>query len=1073
MLKASRLSLRYYLAALIIISVVLLIKLELSPFIEKETPFLLFLSGVMLSAWLGGLGPGLLATLAAAMLSDYFFLSPTHTFFGKAADQHIRLILFLIEGTLITLLCTTRNNLKIARAGLEVEVKERMAALVQNSAILEEQINERRRAEDKLAQLASIVESSNDAISGGTLDGKIMCWNTGAERMYGYSPEEALGSPISMLVPPERQDSAVQIFERIRQGERIDHFETVRATKDGRLIDVSLTISPIKDNSGEIVGMSAIARNITKKKRAEQLLQQQSAAIKASMDGIAILNPQREFVFVNDAYMRINLCESAEELLGKPLEILYDEQEFRRLSEGILPAVERAGTWRGEALAKKCDGATYPQEISLARLEDGGLVCVIRDITKRKASEADLAEARDTALEAARSKAEFLANMSHEIRTPINGVIGMTGLLLNTELDSFQREFAESIESSARVLLAIINDILDFSKIEAGKMRFENLGFDLRTTIESVVEVVTENAQAKGIEFISFVDPGMPARLCGDSLRLRQVLTNLIGNAVKFTDEGEVFIGVRADTETSSHVLVRFIIRDTGIGISKDGQQQLFQPFTQADGSTTRRYGGTGLGLVISKNIVELMGGEIGIESVEGQGSTFWFTALFEKQLKGLTTPPVSAASALKGVRVLIVDNNKTQREVLHRHAASWGMLDGSAASGDQALMMLRQKAAMGEPYHLAILDMKMPEMDGMALAQAIKADSAIAATRLVSLIPLRRQSAAAKLREAGFIAWIAKPVKQSQLLNSLLAAVPETVTGARPSDSAVRLQTLQPPDRRKKDASEGESKKARLLIVEDNPVNRQVALHQLQGFGYAAEAVTNGREALEALAGANYDLILMDCQMPEMDGYETTAEIRRREGHLRHTPIIAITAHAFAEDRERCLNAGMDDYLSKPVEPVILQSAIARWLGVSPSRQSAASRSDASAVPGKLLTNIMKPAVVIALREGLEEGKPDPVVEMLKLFCDNTQSALAALKDALEKSDALTIQRTAHSLKGSSDVIGFQQLAAISSELEQKAVGGSLHGVEILINQIQCELQHVHKAIEDEQTPSNKGEQI
>lgn len=1065
MAKASLLPLRHYLSALVIISLVLLIKLQLSPFIEKETPFLLFLGGVMVSAWLGGLGPGLFAILLAALVSDYFFLTPTHTFLDKGAHQHLRMALFILEGTLITLLCTSRDKLRAARDGLEAEVKERTAALLQSSARLEEQIAERLRAEEKLSQLASIVESSHDAISAGTLDGRIICWNSGAERMYGYAAEEVIGSQISTLVPKERQDSALHIYERIKQGERIDHFETVRTTKDGRQIDVSLTISPVKNSSGEIIGMSAIARNITKRKQAEQLLRRQSAAIRVSMDGIAILNPQREFVFLNEAYVRINACQSVEELIGKRLETLYSEQELRRLRREILVAVERAGTWRGEARAKKCDGTTYPQEISLARLEDGSLVCVIRDITKRKKIVAELAEARDTALEAARSKAEFLANMSHEIRTPMNGLIGMTGLLLNTELDPLQREFAESIESSARALLATINDILDFSKIEAGKMRFENLGFDLRATIESVIEVFTEHVQAKGIEFISFVDPGVSTHLCGDSLRLRQVLINLVGNAFKFTEQGEVFVSVTAESETPSHVLVRFNVRDTGIGISSAGQQQLFQPFTQADSSTTRRYGGTGLGLVISKNIVGLMGGEIGVESAEGRGSTFWFTARFEKQSKGVVTPPVSAVvAALKGVRLLVVDDNKTHRDILRRQASSWGMPCDGAPNGSEALSMLRLNTVGGEPYDLAIIDMQMPEMDGMALAQAIKADPAIAATGIVLLIPLSGQRAAAELREAGVVAWLTKPVKQSRLLNSLLAAVAEMRTGVKQSGHVVRPQSLQPTDRPKRDASEGESKKARVLVVEDNPVNRRVSLHQLQSFGYTAEAVTNGEEALEALAEANYDLILMDCQMPELDGYETTAEIRRREGHLRHTPIIAITAHAFAEDRERCLRAGMDDYLAKPVEPVILQSVLAQWLGASPQR-SEASRSGAHAVPGMSLTNIMRPSVLTAFREGLEEGKPDPVVEILELFCHNTESALAILKDALDRGDVSAVRRTAHSLKGSSDVIGLRQLAAISAELEQKVGRGSLHGVEEIINQIEGELQLVRKAIADEKT--------
>jgi PAS domain S-box-containing protein len=799
----------------------------------------------------------------------------------------------------------------------------------------------------------------------------------------------------------------------------------------------------------------------------------QLAAIKASMDGIAILNPREELVFLNEAYARINVCRSAEELLGERLETFYDEREHKRLRGGILPAVERVGRWRGEALAKRCDGTTYTQELSLARLEDGGLVCVIRDITKRKESEAELAEARDMALEAARLKAEFLANMSHEIRTPMNGVVGMTGLLLDTELDPLQREFAESIKSSADALLKVIDDILDFSKIEAGKLRFENLEFDPRATVESVVEVVAERAQAKGIELVSFVEPGVPARLCGDASRLRQVLLNLLSNAVKFTDQGEVFVRVTVEGETPSHVTARFVVRDTGIGISRAGQQQLFQPFTQADGSTTRKYGGTGLGLVISKHIVELMGGEIGVESAEGAGATFWFTARFEKQPERAATPTNSAEGveeeALEGLRVLVVDAYQTRREILRRHAAAWGMLDGGAASGAEAIAILRREAAAGAPYDLAILDARLPETgatdSAMDLVRAIKAEPAISATRLVLLIPLGLRGAApSKLRAAGVAAWLTKPVKHSQLLNSLLTAIaPEGTTraGSRGTDGRPPAPRVNAPPHR--DANGREDEGARVLVVEDNPVNRQVALHQLRRFGHAVEAVTNGREALEALARADYDLILMDCQMPEMDGYETTARIRRREGGQRHTPIIAMTAHTFEGDRERCLAAGMDDYLAKPVEPAVLQNVLAHWLGAS-ARPSEKTVQGASAVPCTLLEQIMKASVLSAFREGLAEDDPDPVVELLKLFCRNTESALATLEDALGRGDMLTVERTAHSLKGGSEVLGLQKLAALSAEMEEQARCDSPTGLEVIAGQIESELQLVRRALENEQ---------
>ena len=1059
-------SLGRYALALVAVAVALLLKSQLPSPVEVSTPSVLFLCAVFVSSRLGGLGPGLLATLAAAAAARYLLPPPAD---DGSSQYFFRLGLFVAEGAFITFFCAAlrqaRDKLRESNAGLEEELKERMAALVRSNASLETEIGERRQAEDKLRLLAAIVESSEDAIIAVAPDGTITSWNQGAERMYGYTIEEVVGRHVSVIAPPGSEERLNETLGRVGGGERIEHFETTQVRKDGTRLDVSLTVSPVKDAAGRTVGAATIARDITKRKQAEREGEQQLAAIKASMDGIAVLNPQREFLFINDAYARINACDNTEDLIGGRLDMLYNEQELRRLREGILPTVERMGRWRGEALAKRCDGTTYPQEISFARLEDGGMACVIRDITKRKQGEAELAEARDSALAAARAKAEFLANTSHEIRTPMNGVIGMTGLLLDTELDPLQREFAESIRSSARALLKIINDILDFSQIEAGKLRFEKLDFDPRASVESVVELVAEGAQSKGLELISFVEPGVPTRLCGDPTRLRQVLVNLVGNAVKFTERGEVYIGVSAESETPSHVVVRFVVRDTGIGISRAAQRQIFRPFTQADGSTTRRYGGTGLGLVISKHIVELMGGEVGVVSAEGQGSTFWFTAEFERERGGAAAPAApDEGAALAALRVLVVEDNRTQRETLRRQLRYWGARDGAAASGAEALAELRRGADAKEPYDLAVLDVSLPDMAGAALAREIKAAPTIAHTRLVLLVPLGLRSAVVRSHEDGVAAWLVKPVKQSQLLSSLLAAVGNdgdaeahaTGKGARvlPQGTAARTHQSVPGDAR--------GSAARVLVVEDNPVNRQVVLYQLQRFGYAVEAVTNGREALDALAAGDFSLVLMDCQMPEMDGYEATAELRRREGCRRHTPVIGVTAHAFEADRERCLAAGMDDYLAKPVEPATLQNTLAHWLGASPSNP-AGTDVEAQDAGSAFLEEIMKASVLNFLREGVEEDGRDPVVELLELFCRNTESALATLRDALRGGDALTVERTAHTLKGSSDVLGLQKLASVSAELEVKARGESLDGAEEIEGQIEAELRRVREALENE----------
>jgi len=935
-----------------------------------------------------------------------------------------------------------------------------------------EDITERKRAEqavrDSEVLYHSLVESLPQNIFRKDRAGRFTFGNARFCAELRRPLEEIIGKTDFDLFPKELAEK----YQRDDQSvmETGAPFETVEEhrTPDRGKIYVQVIKTPMYDALGNVLGVQGMFWDVTERRKMEEALAYERDLLRALLDNIPdniyFKDTQSRFTKVGQALGKKFGLQNPEEAVGKTdfdfftpehAKVAFDDEQFIiRTGQPIIGRTEKE-TWHDGRVTW---GLTTKMPFRDKNGKIIGTFGVTKDITQLKETEKELAKARDAALESARLKSEFLANMSHEIRTPMNGIIGMTGLLMDTDLSDEQRDFAETIRGSADALLTIINDILDFSKIEAGKLSIETIAFDLRDIVESTVELLAERAEAKGIELVSWVLEDVPRHLRGDPGRLRQVLTNLLGNAIKFTERGEVVVRVTRESESDDRAIVRCAVTDTGIGIPHEAQKNLFQAFTQADGSLTRRYGGTGLGLAISKQLIELMGGSIGMESTPGQGSTFWFVVPLEKQPPGTTYFFKRPRANLENLRVLIVDDNATNRQILQHQTGSWKMRSSTVATGAEALAGLRDAALSGDPFNLVILDLQMPEMDGLTLAQAIRADPLIQKTHLVMLTSLGLRLDAEAWRSTGIDAYLVKPVKESRLYDCLAAVIAESAAGAgrhphllAGPDFAVRSRALNP-------------KHVRILLAEDNVVNQKVGLRQLRKLGYSADAVANGVEAVETLKRIPYDIVLMDCHMPELDGYEATRMIRQWELETNDTQrppvyVIALTANALESDREKCLAAGMNDYLSKPVKLPELQAVLqeaARFVRPVATRKPA---EIGSADP----RSAIDPAAIANLRKLAEPGEPDAVVELIDLFLRDTPVKIQDLQSAIARSDAPALKESAHGLKGSASNLGARRLARLCADLEKRSEAGALAEAAELFAQVTEEYARVCFILEQE----------
>ena len=921
------------------------------------------------------------------------------------------------------------------------------------------------------ARFRSLAQNSSDVITIIDSKGSITYQSSSVERVFGYT-DDLIGSRITDWIHPDDAKRTIDYVEAaLREGKANLILECRVRAYDGSWLHAETTVTNLLDDPsvrGMVLNTRDVSERTLDREHLERALALLTATLESTADGILVVDSGGKIASFNHKFLtmwsipdEIIATRDDERLLSFVMGQLEDPDAFlAKVAELYVdPTAESS-----DVLEFK-DGRVVERYSKPYRIENAevGRVWSFRDVTDHRRAKAELELARDEAMEASRLKSEFLANMSHEIRTPMNGVIGMSRLLLDTDLDIEQRDYAETASSSAEALLTVIDDILDFSKVEAGMLDLERVPFNLGSVIEECAVLLAPRAQQAGLELTCFVDPALPSELQGDPGRVRQVLLNLLSNAVKFTSEGEVDVAARLLGETvagSLEVEVEIEIRDTGIGMTPANLEHLFDAFTQADSSTTRRFGGTGLGLAISHQLVELMGGTLTVTSEPDVGSSFTAVIPF---LLGPSAADASGPSSLDGIHALIIDDNETNRRVLQEMVIGWGGTAATADGAHQALDVLRESLAEATPFDVLITDLNMPDIDGYGVAQRVHGEPRLADIPIVMLVSSAQRGNAERDDQFGIESYLSKPVRSSQLRSALERALDRTHTGSRPiGEISPAIAEISPAIADIPNQLSGAGlrpaspvptpplESRTLLLVEDNEVNQKVVLARLSRLGYSADVAVNGAEALEQLERKRYGAVLMDCQMPVMDGYEATSRLRRLEGSDRHTPVIALTALAMTADRARCIASGMDDYLAKPVQVDDLVTALERWVPLVSSLPPAGDVGPDDTPDEMAETDDQPSDLDQAIVGGLRDlGGITLLDELVSLFHGEVGRYLGELDDALAADDAAALRQAAHALSGSSANMGARRVAAAAAALEQLAVSGNLDGAQALIAEL------------------------